>query len=563
MKKILIEFKWLLWQSRRVMFPLLLIIVLGSISSLIDVFRAIVTKILIDSATIGDSQLIIKWLIIFASILCVEIGIRAVNPIITTYCSGKIKNIVQKKLYTHITHSEWMEQTKYHSVSLLTRITNDVDTIANTLTNVLPNIISFSVMLITAFITLLFLEPIMALLAIVIFPFCLLISKIYARKQKRVYLDIQEEEVNYRTYIQESLQNIMIVKAFTQETNNISKLKKFQNKKLKLLLKRSRLNAITNTFIQIGAWVSYFIVFLWGTLKLSTGINAFGTLTALLQLFGNIQGPFLGFAHSLPQIINSLAAAERLMEIEEMVLEQGNNLDISKNIQHVGIEFKNVSFCYKDNIPVLNNICFKIDPGDIVALIGDSGEGKTTIIRLLLALIHPIDGEINFSFNNKDFTGNRDFRNLISYVPQGNTLFSGTIKDNVHYGNPQATLPQIKEALKLACAWGFIDELENKHSTVIGEKGIGLSEGQAQRLAIARAFLRKRPILILDEATSALDSETELGVLQSIKNLNHKPTCFIITHRTSALAICNKTLQINNGHITIIDNTSNTTESVI
>lgn len=551
MKKILYQVKWLLSQIKPVKFHLLLIIVLGSTASIINVYRAVVSKELIDSATLGEKEIIIKCIIIFALIICIDIGFKTLITILTTYCSGKISNNTQKGLYSHITHSEWMEHSKHHSVNLLTRITNDVGTVTNTLTTTLPDIISFFVMLIAAFVTLLFLEPTMAVLAIIIFPICIFLGKFYGKKQKKVYIDIQDQEVKYRTFIQETLQNIVIVKAFTQEDNNLSRIEKLQNKKLKLLLKRSKINALSNTFIQIGSWGGYFAVFYWGALNLSKGNNAFGTLTALLQLFGNIQGPFIMFAHSLPQLINSFAATERLMEIEKMTLENKEITLDYKQGQPVGIEFKNVNYSYKANLPILKDINFKINEGDIVALVGPSGEGKTTLVRLLLSLIHPITGQIYISHCNKKLKLNRDFRNFISYVPQGNTLFSGTIKDNISYGNSESTLYEIEEVARLAQAFEFIDGLDDKLSTVIGEKGIGLSEGQIQRITIARALLRNKPILILDEATSALDSETEVKVLQSIKNLKTRPICLIITHRPSALSICNKILKLQNGHLSI------------
>lgn len=556
MKKTLIKLKWLLSQSKPVVFYLLIIIVFGSIVSIVNVYRALVSKNLIDSATLGEKQLIIKWIIFFAAIICIEIILRVLISLLSTYCSGRVSNKLQKKLYTHITYSEWMEHSKYHSVGLLTRITSDVPTVTNMLVDTLPNLISFSVMLITAFVTLLYLEPTMALLSIIIFPVCALISKLYAQKQKKIYIDIEELEVKYRTFIQESIQNTIIVKAFCQEESNIEVLKNIQLSKLKLLLKRSRINAISNTFIQIGAWSSYFLVFAWGAFTLSKGVNAFGTMTALLQLFGNIQGPFLGFAQSLPQIINSVGAAERLIEIEKLTLENNSISSQFEENHPVGMKFKNVYFNYKENSPVLKNVTFEINPGEIVALVGPSGEGKTTLVRLLLSLIHPVTGEILITQNNNKININRDFRNLISYVPQGNTLFSGTVNDNLLYGNADATSIEIQEATDLASAWEFIDNLDDKLSTIIGEKGIGLSEGQAQRIAIARAYLRNKPILILDEATSALDLETEVKVLESIKNLTSKPLCLIITHRPSALAICSKILKLENGNLSVYDNSN-------
>ncbi|MEG1312085.1 MAG: ABC transporter ATP-binding protein, partial [Romboutsia sp.] len=219
------------------------------------------------------------------------------------------------------------------------------------------------------------------------------------------------------------------------------------------------------------------------------------------------------------------------------------------------IEFKDISFRYKDSTPVINNANLKINPGETIAFVGPSGEGKTTLIRLLLSLIHSDSGNITInnsddSINDYSMELNRNHRALISYVPQGNTLFSGTIEDNLRYGKFDATIDDLKIATELACAFDFINKLDDGFNTLIGEKGMGISEGQAQRLSIARALLRKKPILILDEATSSLDGETEINVLKSIKELDHKPTCIIITHRPSALSICDRVFKLEGGQLT-------------
>ena len=272
-------------------------------------------------------------------------------------------------------------------------------------------------------------------------------------------------------------------------------------------------------------------------------------MTALLQLFNKVSSPLSSLAGCYSPIITTLAACERLMELEEMALEEGSgSLDVD-NYNNPIIEFNNVTFGYKENSTVLNNISCTINPGETIALVGPSGQGKTTMIKLLLSLLSPNEGSLSISTDNISEKITKDHRNLISYIPQGNTLFSGTVKENITYGNIDATYEEIKKACINACAFDFISELDDKFDTVLGEKGFGLSEGQAQRISIARSFLRTRPILILDEATSALDAKTEISVLKSIKNLEHKPTCIIITHRPGALAICDRILRLENGNL--------------
>ncbi|NSB16566.1 ATP-binding cassette subfamily C protein [Clostridium beijerinckii] len=457
-----------------------------------------------------------------------------------------------------------MEHNKYHSVELLTRITNDVNTITSTITSTIPSIISLLVMLFSSFIALLSISPIMSVISIGIFPILILLSKVYGKKLSYFYTEIQKKETLYNRFLQESFNNILIVKSFCLENNRSKDLAKIQSEKLNLSIKKSYFSAISNGFLALSSMLGYFVVFIWGTVSLSiSGVSAFGDLTAMLQLFSNIQIPIYGLSSSFPQLVSALSAADRLIELENMTLEIPNNEAIKNDIHitpyiendytkstaylNTKIYFENVDFGYVSTSTILENISVSINYGETIALIGPSGEGKTTLIRLLLCLIYPSKGNI---YINEEIL-NTNHRNLISYVPQGNTLFSGSILENLKFGNPEATKNQILEALNMSSSLDFVNSLPNKLNTLIGERGIGLSEGQAQRLAIARAFLRKRPILILDEATSSLDSETELNILNQVKNLIPKPICIIITHRPSALSICDKIYKLENSTLTL------------
>jgi len=546
-------------------FPwIFLIVLIGSILSLINVGRSLITKSLIDAATQNNSNQIMKWIVILGILLLVNILLNSTNTITSTYVFENIRNKIQDKLYNHIIHSTWMEHNKYHSVEFLTRITNDVNTITSMITNTIPGIISLLVMLISSFFALLSISPMMSLVSISIFPILILLSKLYGRKLHYFYIELQKKETLYNKFLQESFNNILIVKSFCLENNRLSDFKKIQTEKLNLSMTKSYFSAISNGFLALSSILGYFVVFIWGTISLSLdGMSAFGDMTAMSQLFSNIQAPIYGLSSSFPQLVSALSAADRLIEIETMTLEKStHNTEIdTKNVKssieytyneiattlNNEIYFENISFGYIPAVPILKNISFSINCEETIALVGPSGEGKTTLIRLLLCLIYPNSGNIYIDGQNL----NINHRKLISYVPQGNTLFSGSIWENLNFGNPDATETQILEALKMSSALDFVNSLPNKLDTLIGEKGLGLSEGQAQRLTIARAFLRKKPILIFDEATSSLDSKTELNILNEIKNLVPKPICIIITHRPSALSICDKIYKLENNNLFI------------
>lgn len=548
LKEFFIKIKWILSHAKPVIPFLIFTTVISSASSLISVYNTLISKSLIDNAIGGNTSQVIKYLIIMISI---TLGMMLLNPItslLSTHASTKLNQNIQNKMFEHIEYSSWLEQSKFHSVSLLTRITSDVATISSTLLSTIPNIISILVTLLASFSTLIYLAPSIAIIAIFIGPFLVLVSRYFSKKLKDLYKKAQEEDVKYRAFIQESVQNIMIVKTFCMEKINMDRLIQIQNNKYNIAMKNTKLSAMTGLAMSLCSNLAYFTIFCWGALNISTGVTTYGTFTAMLQLYGKVQSPFSSLASMFPGLISTIAAAERLMELEEIPLEKSSEKEVIDFI-NPEITFEDVSFEYKKGIKIINDINLTIPYGETIAFVGPSGEGKTTLIRLILALINPSSGKVYLKENNKKDSFNRDYRNLISYVPQGNTLFSGTIEDNLRYGNFEATEEEIYEALKNACALDFVNELENGIKTVIGEKATGISEGQAQRLAIARSFLRKKSILILDEATSALDPETEVSVLKSVKSLPHKPTCIIITHRPSALNICHRIIRLEKGHL--------------
>ena len=566
-KDLWIKIKWMGSYAKPAVPFLIFSIIVNIIFALIGIYNVTVSKSLIDSAISGDSDATIRWLIIMLVITLISMLSSPITSFMSTHSSIKLTQNIQRKIYQHIQCSDWLEQSKFHSVSLLTRVTSDVSNISSAILGTIPSLVSLLVTLIGSFYTLISWAPSIALAAVFLGPFLILVGKYFSSKLKDLYKEAQEEDVKYRSFMQESIQNIMIVKTFCMEKINMHRLIDIQNNKYKIAMRNTKLSVMTSMSMSFCSSIAYFTIFTWGVLNIAKGVSTYGTFTGMLQLYSKVQAPFSSLASMIPGLISTIAAAERLMEIEAIPVEKmadEKELDdigslevaldsisskVSSTFNKPNIVFDNVSFAYKANNNILNNINLTIDAGETIAFVGPSGEGKTTMIRLILSLINPTEGNILLSEGNLVKEINRNYRELISYVPQGNTLFSGSIRDNLKYGNPYASDDEIKAALKNACALDFVNELEDGLDTMIGEKGVGISEGQAQRIAIARSFLRERPILILDEATSALDPETEVNVLKAVRALPTKPTCIIITHRPSALNICNRIMKLEKGHI--------------
>lgn len=566
-KDLWIKIKWMGSYAKPAIPFLIFSIVVNVIFALIGIYNVTVSKSLIDSAISGDSEGTIRWLIIMLVITLISMLSSPITSFMSTHSSTKLTQNIQRKIYQHIQCSDWLEQSKFHSVSLLTRVTSDVSNISSAILGTIPSLVSLTVTLFGSFYTLISWAPSIAFAAVFIGPFLILVGRYFSGKLKDLYKEAQEEDVKYRSFMQESIQNIMIVKTFCMEKVNMHRLIDIQNNKYKIAMRNTRLSVMTSMSMSFCSSLAYFTIFTWGVLNIAKGVTTYGTFTGMLQLYSKVQAPFSSLASMIPGLISTLAAAERLMEIEAIPVEKmadEKELDdiassevaldtisskVSSKFNKPNIIFDNVSFAYKANNNILNNINLTIESGETIAFVGPSGEGKTTIIRLILSLINPTEGNVLLNEGNLVKEINRNYRELISYVPQGNTLFSGSIRDNLKYGNPNASDDEIKVALSNACALDFVNELEDGLDTMIGEKGVGISEGQAQRIAIARSFLRERPILILDEATSALDPETEVNVLKAVRALPSKPTCIIITHRPSALNICNRIIKLEKGHL--------------
>ena len=532
--------RWLAYYTKPYIPRLVLLMLLNGASSAISVGTAIIGKNIIDAATVGG-EFLSKIFLYVGIIIAVQI-ISIITSLMSIMINEKFSFGIRKQVYDKILNTSFHEIQKYHTGDLMTRFTTDCGTIANGIAQIIPSIITLIVEFIITFSVLLHYDPALAIFAVLIAPIGAFISFWLGRKLKKLQIKVQESEARYRSFIQESLSNVLIIKTFNYEKYSSDRLSQLRDERFYWVLKKSQLSIIASTIIGLAFQLGYILAFTWGVIKLSAKTITYGTMSVFLTLVNRIQAPILGLANTMPQIVSVLASAGRVMELQDLPMEVRLNTQLQQ--RNIGLEINQLTFGYTDEL-LLKDTSVCIRPNEFVAIVGESGIGKTTLVRLIMSFMSVSTGTIEFTNNEGEREmANATSREFLSYVPQGNTLFSGSIKSNLLMGCMTASDEQIYEALKTASAYDFVQALPEGIHTIIGEKGYGISEGQAQRIAIARALIKKAPFLILDEATSSLDEKTELSVLQGIRNLLPRPTCLLITHRRSVLTYCDREIKI-------------------
>lgn len=539
-------YSWLLSQMKPHKHDIIVLSILNVCISFAAVSIAVITKEVIDHAQKRQMGTVILLALLFAIAEIVQIVAFYIYPILRTRLRENLMNKMQSDFMMHFYHLDWTTAGKHHTGEYHTYLTNDIPKIVNGIVDISTTVMGFAIQLTLAFITLFYYDPMLALAACVIGPLSLLLSKIWSSKLKANQHEIQNVESKYVSHVNETLENIVIIKSFNNEKQNHSSLLRLQEARYILNIRNAKLTAMGSATLHTGYRVSFFMAFFWGALRISKGLTSYGTFAAFLQLIGNIQEPIEILGQTLPKFISIMTCAERIMNYFEYPLEPSEVEHLPKINSPLGISIRHLNFSYTREKPIFENAFLRIKPGSFVGIIGASGLGKTTLFYILLGLIQPSEG--NIFFHNEDVLQELSpaTREYISYVPQGNTLFSGSIHDNLCIAKPNATLSEIIAALRIACCLEFVDQLEAGVYTIIGERGTGLSIGQAQRLCIARALLKDAPILLLDEATSALDQKTETQVLNNIKKHLTNKTCISITHRPSILGLCDEVYELSN-----------------
>lgn len=500
------------------------------------------TKLCIDIATHNNTRFSLKSAITLLIILLItQLLLSYASKWVKATLGAKSTCQMQKDNYRHLLQCDWSALKQYHSGDILNRLEKDIDSIVTFLTESIPSLLATVTRLIGAFLILYIMNKTLALIIIIICPLFLIISKLYVKKTRLITHDIRTSESKIQTTIQEGLQHITVLKTFGKTLWATEILNETQNNLKKGIKNKTIYSSISSLTMNFGFSAGYIITFTWGVLNLENGIITYGALIAFMQLIGQIQAPIRNLSRYIPIFINAFTASERIIELQAIKQEKLFYKPLLKG--DVGIELKNVTFQYPKGRHIFENFSYNFTPHSKTAIVGETGKGKTTLIRLVLSLLHPQKGCIEIYNKTTRLSLTNLSRNNFSYVPQGNTLLNGTIKSNLILGNEYATETDMVNALTAACA-NFVFNSEKGLDMPCGEGGNGLSEGQAQRISIARALLKPCSILIMDEATSSLDEDTEKNVIRNITNLYPEKTIIFITHRPEILKYCTHVLHL-------------------
>ena len=542
----ILRWLWRAWRGNRLQACLNAVIGLSSV--VVSLAQVTAVRHAIDVAS-GAARGNLYWAVAVMGLLILcDFLLNISSTWVQNLLGIRAQNRMQNRMLDRILRSRWHGKEHFHSGDVLNRLEFDVANVVDFLTQTIPNTLSVFAMFVGAFCYLFVMDAVLALITVAILPVFIGLSKVYVNRMRKLTKDVRAEDSRVQSALQETIQHRMLIKTLESETMMVNRLERTQGVLRHKVVKRTVFSVFSNTILNLGFALGYLVAFLWAAVRMSANSLSFGGMTAFLQLVNRIQSPARSLTRLVPAFVSVFTAAERLMELEESPLdEQGEPIAFKAP---AGIRLEHVSCAYDDGVEVLHDISFDFKPGTCTAILGETGAGKTTLIRVILGLMMPKGGkaEIYQGVASPSAIGKRVAelspltRCNLAYVPQGNTLLSGTVRDNLRLGKLSATDEEMEEALRLSCA-EFLFDTSAGLDTMCGEQGSGLSEGQAQRIAIARALLRDCPVLLLDEATSALDPDTERQLLSNILS-DKRRTVIFITHRLAVKDYCDQTFTI-------------------
>ena len=560
LKQIIGEVLWMYAYVRRYWLLIGVYILLGASGSVRGLGTSVVSKDLVDAITGVNSMEIVRVAGTYVGVGVSQIFINAVKSRLSLKVRLKVTNEIRGDIYEQVLRTNWESLAKYRSGDLLYRVNGDAGMVANTILTFLPNVVTTLISFGGAFIIVVQHDPWMALIALMGAPISFLTSRYSAKRMRDFQRENQNVASDRTVFDQETFQNLQFIKAFGMIDRVTEKFHRIQQETVDLSLKQNRFQqSMTIATSLVGQTVGY-ACYGFAAYRLWQGEISYGTMTMFVSMAGSLRGSFSGILGLMPMVIRAGISAERIMEITSLPrdsMEDKEEADAIREESHtsgVYVRMEDVDFAYEEEKWIYRDASFRAEPGEIVALIGPSGQGKTTTLNLILGLYHPQKGTVRVGNpGGKELRASSSTRCMFSYIPQGNTMFSGTIADNMRMVKPEATDEEIREALEAACAWEFVEKLDQGMDTEVRERGTRFSEGQKQRLSIARALLADAPVMILDEATSALDVATERRVLRQIIKKEPDRTVIVAAHRPSVFSMCSRVYEVGGQRLEEVD----------
>ena len=546
LQEMLRQTRWIYEYARHYWLAMIFYTLLGLTGTVVSLLSSFVSKDLVNIITGYQAGELVKT---FAAMIGLGIGSTLMNQIsnyASTWIGMRVDSEIKSDIFSKILVTDWESLTQYHTGDLLTRWGSDASNISNGVLNFIPNLIIYLFRFVSALVVVVVNDVSFAVFAFLGMPVSLLLSKTLMRRMVNNNKRSAAMGAEMSGFNQETFSNIQTIKAFDLIPFYTNKLKRLQADYISMRLEFQRMSMGTSLLLSVVSMLVSYAAYGWGIYRVWSGAIDYGTMTLFLSLSGTLTGTLHNLTSLVPSVISLTTSAGRLMDIVEMPQEDHSQeaLERRHRDEGVSLQLTDVNYAYRGGEAVFAGASIEANPHEIIALVGPSGEGKTTMLRLLLSLISPNEGSICVFSGEDELEMSPSTRKLFSYVPQGNTMFSGTIAENMRNVKPDATDEEIVEALKMACAWEFVSRLGDGIHAKVGERGGGFSEGQAQRLSIARSLIRKSPILLMDEATSALDVATERTVLKNILRDSYPRTCILTTHRPTVLSMCSRVYAI-------------------
>lgn len=560
LKQLTGEILWMYAYVRRYWLLIAVYVLLGASGSVLGLGTSVVSKELVDAVTGVNSRGIVQVACLYVGVGVGQIFVNAVKSRLSLKVRLKVTNEIRADIYEQVLRTNWESLAKYRSGDLLYRVNGDAEMVANTILTFLPNVVTTLISFGGAFLIVIKNDPWMALIALLGAPVSFLTSRYSAKRMRQFQRDNQNVASDRTVFDQETFQNLQFIKAFGMLDRVTEKFHRIQQESVDVALRQNKFQQyMTITTSLVGQAVGY-ACYGFAAFRLWQGQISYGTMTMFISMAASLRGSFSGILNLAPMVIRAGISAERIMEItglpRDSMADKEEAEEIRKQSREKGVyvHMENVDFAYEEDKWIYQGADFRAEPGEIVALIGPSGQGKTTTLNLILGLYHPKKGTIRVGNpGGNELRVSSSTRCLFSYIPQGNTMFSGTIADNMRMVKPEASDEEIRSALEAACAWEFVGKLEHGMDTEVRERGTRFSEGQKQRLSIARALLADAPVMILDEATSALDVATERRVLRSIIRKEPNRTVIVAAHRPSVFSMCSRVYKVGGSRITELD----------